>query len=59
MSINNNILIAIVIVIVAITLVVILFGLKYLLASVPSDVGLPILAIGGVVMCSAPWRWCR
>ena len=50
MSINNNILIAIVIVIVAITLVVILFGLKYLLASVPSDVGLPILAIGGVVM---------
>jgi hypothetical protein len=49
-SINNNILIAIVIVIVAITLVVILFGLKYLLASVPSDVGLPILAIGGVVM---------
>jgi hypothetical protein len=47
---NNNLLTAIVIVIVAITLVVMLFGLKYLLASVPSEVGLPILAIVGVVM---------
>jgi hypothetical protein len=47
---NNNLLTAIVIVIVAITLVVMLLGLKYLLASVPSEVGLPILAIVGVVM---------
>ena len=50
MSINNNLLTAIVIVIVAFTLVVMLFGLKYLLASVPSEVGLPILAIVGVVL---------
>jgi hypothetical protein len=53
MLINKNLLTAIVIVIVAITLVVMLFGLKYLLASVHSEVGLPILAIVGVVMLLA------